>query len=273
MREDIPEQKAFPYRQATNGQRVSKRRSLVTSEQERVRQQEAPRHRAGHFSGLHPEDTPYLTGDRIPQRTPQQDNTLTRPRQNIYVPSDDVAEDVEEYIDYAPRSAIVRYQHPAVPHRQPYQEPPQEKSRKRFHPLVFVGIAMFIMIFGWIAINLLGTWWQIKQDDWKYGSPRTFQTDAVVGHNNDSQESPTHFLALNLNNHIVVEEIPAGYPSKAHIYPITTLVQGSADTPVTLSFRDINNDGKVDMLIQIGEGTTAYTVFLFNNGSQFVPKL
>ncbi len=51
-----------------------------------------------------------------------------------------------------------------------------------FHWLLIIGIAMFIMIIGWVAFNALGSWWQTTQDDWHYGRPRTIQTDAVVGH-------------------------------------------------------------------------------------------
>jgi hypothetical protein len=71
-----------------------------------------------------------------------------------------------------------------------------------------------------------------------------------------------------------VIEIPGGEPGKAHIYQITTLAQGSNDTPVTVTFKDINADGKLDMLVSIGEpDNPLFVVFLFNNGQTFVPKL
>lgn len=38
--------------------------------------------------------------------------------------------------------------------------------------------------------------------------------------------------------------------------------------PVTLSFADVNHDGKLDMLVRIGAGN-AYTVVLLNDGTQF----
>ena len=41
--------------------------------------------------------------------------------------------------------------------------------------------------------------------------------DAVVGHN-DSPANPSHFIALNLNRHIVIIELPGADPSKAKIY-------------------------------------------------------
>src|SRR5215471_3407181 len=91
------------------------------------------------------------------------------------------------------------------------------RQRSRFHWLVFVGLAMIIMIVGWFAFSALGNWWQVTQDDWHYGRPRTFQIDAVVGHN-DSATNPSHFIAINLNRHILIIELPGGDPSKARIF-------------------------------------------------------
>lgn len=138
--------------------------------------------------------------------------------------------------------------------------------RWRFHWLVFVGFAMFIMILGWIAFNALSNWWQVTQDDWHYGRPRTYQVDMVVGHN-DSQANPTHFIAENLNSHIIIIEIPGGDTSKAKIYSGPTLIGSGQDlTPVTLTFKDVNGDGKVDMIVNV-QGT--HFVFLNEHG-QFV---
>ncbi len=132
---------------------------------------------------------------------------------------------------------------------------------------------MIVMLFGWYALSMLGTWWQIHTDDVTYGTPRTFQIDAVVGHNNDSPTSPTHFIAENLHEKIIVVEIPAGDISKSRSFAITTLTQGSELTPVTIELRDVNADGKPDLLVHIGDPGNVFTVMLFNNGTQFVSKL
>jgi len=138
---------------------------------------------------------------------------------------------------------------------------------QRFHWLVFVGLAMLIMIVGWIGLSALGTWWQTTQNDWQYGRPRTFQIDAVVGHH-DSPQNPSHFIAMNLNRHIIIIEIPGGDASKSVIYSGPTLVGPGEDlTPVTLTFADVNHDGKLDMLVNI-QGSQL--VFLNENGT-FVP--
>lgn len=131
----------------------------------------------------------------------------------------------------------------------------RRKHSIRFHALVWLGLGMIAMIVLWtIGSNALN-WWTIHQDDSAYGRPRTFQIDAVVGHN-DSASNPSHFIAINLNRHVIVIELPGGDPAKAKVYPITTLFGDGQDlTPVTLSFRDVNGDGLVDMEIHIQDQT------------------
>jgi hypothetical protein len=127
-----------------------------------------------------------------------------------------------------------------------------------FHWLLFVGIAMFIMIIGWVAFNALGSWWQTTQDDWHYGRPRTFQIDAVVGHN-DSSSNPSHFIAMNLNRRVLIIELPGGDATKARIFNGPILIgQGQDLAPVTLSFQDVNGDGLLDMIVNVQDAHFVY---------------
>ncbi len=144
-------------------------------------------------------------------------------------------------------------------------EPPPPKPGRRFHWIFYVGLVFFLMLIGWIALTLLNTWWQAKQLDWKYGQPRTFQVDQFVGHS-DSPAHPNHFMAVNIGGSIEVAELNTANPKNDHIYLITTVTDSS--TPVTVSFSDLNHDGKIDMLVTIGQSNT-YTVLLLNNGSEF----
>ena len=140
-------------------------------------------------------------------------------------------------------------------------------SKPRFHWMVFVGLAMFTMVLGWVVLTVVASWWQVTQDDWHYGRPRTYQVDMVVGHN-DSAANPTHFVALNLHSHIEIVEFPGGDPSKAKVYVGPTLIGNGQDlTVVTLSFKDVNHDGKVDMIVNIQD---SHFVFINENG-QFRP--
>jgi len=131
---------------------------------------------------------------------------------------------------------------------------------------------MIVILLGWYVVSSLGTWWQMHQDDTTYGNPRTYQTDAVVGHA-DSPTSPTHCIAVNLNGNIIVIELPGGDAGKARSYAITAIPGNQGNPPVKLVFQDINRDGKLDMVVQIGDPGQVVTVILFNNGTQFISKL
>src|ERR1700693_4345451 len=105
---------------------------------------------------------------------------------------------------------------PSSPKRSP-ASPRPARRRPRMHWLFYVGLSMLIMLLGWIALSFFFQWWQVTQDDWHYGRPRTFQIDAVVGHG-DTPASPSHFIALNLNRHIEIIEIPGGEATHMKVY-------------------------------------------------------
>jgi hypothetical protein len=167
------------------------------------------------------------------------------------------------------RDAGYAWPPPVRVEREPSPPPSRpRRERLRLHWSLWLGIGMLIMTGGWLALSVLGSWWQTTQDDWHYGYPRTFQADAVVGHNRDAPAHPSHFLALNLSRHILVIELPAGDPSKARIYSGPVLLgQGQERTPVTLSFQDVNGDGKPDLLVWVAD---THVVFL-NDGGGFRP--
>ena len=205
-------------------------------------------------------------------------------------------EDAEEYDDVwpppVPRSAI-RYtttaaQPPVIKsgnrryviHNSPPPQPqvrrttkPQDEEddprpRRHMHPLVILGCGMGLMLVLWILGNIAVHWWNVTQDDWHYGRPRTFQIDAVVGHNNDSLSSPSHFIAMNFRSHIQIIEFPAGDTTKAKIYQGLPLYGDGQDLAVvTLMFKDVNGDGKPDMIINVANTHIAY----INDGGQFRP--
>ncbi len=260
----MEEQIAHSYRQTPNGQQRIQRQSLLTSGQTRTDHKTASKHRIENQAGLHSQDDPYISeedeieDDVWPPKMP----TSVR-RYNIQAP---------QVIEQGNRRFII-YDRPLSRHHgyEDATKPVRERSLPHF--LVFIGIAMLIMILGWIAFSALSTWWQGKLDDWTFGqNPRTYQTDAVVGHS-DSPSNPSHFIALNLHGTIIVIELAGGDASKARSYIITTLPGNSTNPPVKVSFQDLNSDGKLDMFIQIGDPGSVVTFILFNNGQQFAPKL
>lgn len=140
-------------------------------------------------------------------------------------------------------------------------------SYARRFPLVAIVLGMALMALLAFTLSSIGSWWQMHQDDVTYGRPRTFQIDAMVGHN-DSATNPSHFIFLNLNRHVVIVELPGGDSSKARIYNGPTLFGDGQDlTPVTAEFKDVNGDGRPDMIVHIQDQTLVY----LNDGTQFQP--
>lgn len=165
----------------------------------------------------------------------------------------------------ARRAATVSKSLPKTPH------PKGVSSRGKFfvqaHPLLYLGVGMLAMLALWTTLSFVLNWWSTTLDDIRYGRPRTFQIDAVVGHN-DSAASPSHFIAINLNGRIEVIEMPGGDGSHARIYLGPQLYDpGDTLTPVTLSFMDVNGDHKLDMIIHV---KSTQIVFI-NDGSGFRP--
>lgn len=148
------------------------------------------------------------------------------------------------------------------------QEEEYTRPRRRVHWSLIFGIGMFVMLAAWILGNMLVSWWNVTQDDWHFGHPRTFQVDAVVQHNHDSSTNPSHFIAVNFRFHVQIIEFPAGDVTKAKIYAGPTLYGDGQDLAVvTLSFRDVNGDGKPDMIISVANTHIVY----LNEGGQFRP--
>ena len=147
----------------------------------------------------------------------------------------------------------------------------ERRSRLPGRVLLVLGIVMIVMLLGYVLLNLLTNWWQVQQDDWQYGRPRTFQIDWNVGHGTASQPD-SHFIAQNLNRKIVIIEIPADDPSKAKMYVGPSLIGLGQDlTPVTLSFEDRNHDGHPDLLIHVRDATYLFLNQLVRGVWQFVP--
>jgi hypothetical protein len=139
------------------------------------------------------------------------------------------------------------------------------------HPLFYIGICMIIVMLFLTGFVLIPPALQKWSDDRTYGYPRTFQTDADVGHG-----GVEHFVVLNNHGTVEVLEIPSdpSTTNQPRLYIIVRLSSQGADlVPATLSFPDINGDGKPDMQVTVLDGSNPPIWILFNNGTTFVPKL
>lgn len=140
-------------------------------------------------------------------------------------------------------------------------------ARRHFHPLFWLGLGLVAILVFWLVISQVVTWGTNKLNDIKYGYPRTFQMNAVLG-NGDSPTHPSHLLALNLSGEIILEVFPAGDASHAKDYILTTLAgPESALVPVTLQLIDPGHTGKPDLVINIG----AIQSVLVNDQGSFRP--
>lgn len=145
---------------------------------------------------------------------------------------------------YHPDDAYRPIQRPAA-----VQQPSVQRTRPKAHPLIFLGLGMLVTFLLWQLLSASVTWWNNTMNYIHYGYPRTFQMDAVVGHD-DSTRNPSHFIATNLHGHIEIIEFPGGDGSQTRTYSGPQLFGPDADTaPVTLKFADVNGDHRPDMLI------------------------
>jgi len=190
----------------------------------------------------------------IPKRAQAQGQYLPQGRARRPAPT--TSED-EVYFQQS-RMPIVSRDYRKAPLVQRTEAPP---AKRRIHWLVWGGIAMLVMIVGWTGLNALGSFIHDRQDDFTYGSPRTYQTDANVGHNG----RVSHFLCLNLHGEIEVIETQPGHPEASKVYVILVLPKDQDRVPVTISFQDINGDGKLDGLVHIG----STEIPMYNNGTTF----
>jgi hypothetical protein len=185
---------------------------------------------------------------------------------NVPADEEDFADDT--YAPRMPRSAL-RY-----PVGRPYTiqqgnrrivfhpEPPPKKSN---HWLLYVGIGMIAMLALWVGLQMLGSWWTAHQLDATYGYPRTYQVDETVGHA-DSTDHPTHFIFINLKGRVVIIELPGGSIAHARSYNGPAIIGDNPDQiPVTAEFQDVNGDGKIDMVVHVGNQQFTY----INDGTQF----
>lgn len=155
--------------------------------------------------------------------------------------------------------------------RQP--DPPVNKLKGKVHWLLPLGIGMIAMLVLWELGSLVLAWGMARYDDIRYGNPRTYQTDAVVGHGGDSLAHPSHFIAINLNHQAIVIEFPAGNPNGAQSYVVPSYIlgPGADQVPITLEFRDVTGHGRLDMIVHIHLQTQDQTFVFVNTGTKFRP--
>ena len=133
------------------------------------------------------------------------------------------------------------------------------------HSVAYIVTVMLALLAVYAVMGGLAAWGQVKIDDIRYGSPRTFHLDAVVGHN-DGSGTPTHLVAMNLNRQVIILEMPGGDASKIRTLTGPYLFGANEDkTPVLLRLEDLNRDGAQDLVVSIKNEEIVYV----NREAQF----
>lgn len=141
------------------------------------------------------------------------------------------------------------------------------KGHRQFHPLFWLGLGVVFCLVLWVGIAQVVTWGTNKINDWRYGYPRVFQMDVVLGHQ-DSVAHPTHLLVMNLHGEIILEEFPGGDVSKARSYVMTSLV-GNGDDLLPVTLRLLQRPGhQPDLVVEVGE---TFSLLVNNQGSFRAP--
>jgi hypothetical protein len=255
----------------------SQQRGTTTSATRTGRYPPVSPHRTGFHAGLHPEDAPYLTDE-------QQDAF------------EDEEQDDDAYAPVRPTTSVRRYDRPGLParyavypeqvqHVSPrrtaaYQPPPPQDTRddlpatrgrgkRSMHWLWYAGLGATIALLLWMGLAWLGAWWSSTQNDWTYTQAfRTFSVDQAVGHNHDSEAHPSHFIVQNDHGHVLIIELPAGDAHTPILYfgPLL-LGDGQDKTPVTISFEQDGQSGRLDLVLHIQNQTYVFV----NTGAKFLP--
>ncbi len=193
-------------------------------------------HKGGHYSGIHPEDQPYQSTDI------EDDDSYYQVRQPTSARRYQTTEG-NEVIQQGNKRLII--------HKKP---PPKKKT----HWMLFLGLGMVVAVFVFIGLSQLSTWWSNHQLDATYGNPRTAQYDQRVGFGDD--QTPTHFIAINLNGQTETIVCPASNCTKAVVYLGPRLFGNNAAlVPVTLTFDSKN------MIMHVGD----QEIIFINTGTQF----
>jgi hypothetical protein len=100
-----------------------------------------------------------------------------------------------------------------------------------------------------------------------YGTPRTFQIDARVGHEGATGQK-SHFIALNDQGQIQVIEFPGNDAAHARVYFGPFLTGPHADLePVTLTFSASRQTNTPNMLVHV----QGMSLLFLNQHGTFVP--
>ncbi len=155
---------------------------------------------------------------------------------------------------------------------------PRQEAKPSLMPNINIGagtLKMGLMIAGGVValvvvyflVSNVIHWWNTWQDDMTYGRPRTIQVDQFVGHG-ETDGTPSHFIVQNNNRQITVVEYPGGDVTKTRVIPGPRLFGKDMElAPVKPTFKDVNGDGHVDLVLTVDSQEIVY----INENGNFRP--
>ncbi len=140
---------------------------------------------------------------------------------------------------------------------QPYQSaaPWVQRSFSVVHlATLLVGMLAIYVLVGWVV-----AWGQVRLDDLRYGRPRTMHLSGFVGRAEEAHGQPTHFIAMNLNQQVIVLELPGSDPTRVRSWPGPYLFGAHEHlTPVIINLADVDGDGLPDVLLNVRNEQVVY---------------
>jgi hypothetical protein len=120
---------------------------------------------------------------------------------------------------------------------------------------------MFFLAVYLFLTGVVFPWVRGIEDRWQYGQSGVYRMTAYLGQG-DSQVDPSELLAYRSHNLVIVDIVE---DSRVRSFPLTFATTGLTSDIVTLEVKDMNGDGKPDILVHVGE----LTVVMWNNGQGF----
>jgi hypothetical protein len=198
-------------------------------------------------------------------------HTTTQSQSRTPVPI--LPDDEDEVYTQARMPVVTRkYNHyPVPPPTHVTEETGQFRTTPTWFLLIAVGIILLAFVLAFLIIVFVIPSYNKWNDDRNYGYPRTTHMKAVVGHGTTA-DPYSFFTAENLNGYVFIWEItPSSDPTTTHVYYIAQFSGANNDLiPISsITFQDMNGDGKPDMLVTMGNGST---YVLYNTGKEFVQQ-
>jgi len=125
---------------------------------------------------------------------------------------------------------------------------------------VLVGALFFLSIYLFLT-GVVFPWVRGIENHWAYGQDGVFHVQVYL-HQGDSPDNPSDLYAYLSHGLVVVTVVQDG---QAKVYPLTFSGTNPSGYLVTLEVRDLNGDGKPDVLVHVGE----LAVPMYNNGKEF----